>query len=78
MSERAAFHNTLLLHDETDSVVFFFKGGAHTENVTMTLEHPQLNETKMNENKNIPLPLHAGEYEMLWDFHALGWSQYPR
>eukprot|EP00435_Cladocopium_sp_Y103_P060280 s109_g22.t1 len=64
MSERAAFHNTLLLHDETDSVVFFFKAGEHTENITMSLEHPQLNESKMNENKNIPLPLHAGEYEI--------------
>ena len=65
MSEITAFHNTLLLHDETDSVVFFFKAGPHTKNITMTLEHPQLNETTMNENKKIPLPLRAGEYEML-------------
>eukprot|EP00438_Fugacium_kawagutii_P010176 Skav235868 [mRNA] locus=scaffold1693:348437:350816:- [translate_table: standard] len=41
-AEAAGFHNTLLLHDATDSMTFFFEGAAHTDSIHLELEHPQM------------------------------------
>ena len=37
-----ALQNTLLLHDDADSVTFFFEGSDTTEAIHLKLEHPQL------------------------------------
>ncbi|CAK8992716.1 unnamed protein product [Durusdinium trenchii] len=42
LAETSTLHNTLLLHDDADTLIFGFEAGDHTENVSVRLEHPQL------------------------------------
>eukprot|EP00438_Fugacium_kawagutii_P035548 Skav214504 [mRNA] locus=scaffold1011:356928:371333:- [translate_table: standard] len=51
LPQATARQNTLLLHESTDSVNFVFERGAHTKNVTLKLEHLQL------ENQTLSVPL---------------------
>ena len=46
-----AVQNTLVLHDDTDSMSFFFEAGDGTKRVNLKLEHPQL------DIKGSPAPL---------------------
>ncbi|CAE7203676.1 Ankrd17 [Symbiodinium sp. CCMP2456] len=37
-----ALQNTLLLHEDSDSVTFVFEAGQHAQSVSLKLEHPQM------------------------------------
>ena len=56
LSQATASQNTLLLHESTDSVNFVLEPGAFTKNVTLKLEHLQL------EDQTLTVPL-LGEAE---------------
>ena len=40
-----AVQNTLLLHDDADSITFYFEAGTSTESVKLTIQHPLLNDS---------------------------------
>eukprot|EP00438_Fugacium_kawagutii_P018645 Skav235465 [mRNA] locus=scaffold1451:87309:88999:+ [translate_table: standard] len=42
----AAMQNTLLLHDDSDSITFFFEPGTYTNSVHLKLEHQQLDDPR--------------------------------
>ncbi|CAE7869335.1 mask, partial [Symbiodinium sp. KB8] len=64
-----ALNNTLLLHDDVDSVTFGFEAGVHTKTITLRLEHPQM---QLNDSEKVVLFSHRADSKL-----AVPAGEYP-